>query len=152
MQLLAGINHVAVLTPDLDRLVRFYGRVFDARVELEMKEGSLRLALINVGTNSLLSAYQLATVEVPAADRPRFDRGRHDHIGFNAASEDAFRELRNRLLAIGATDGVVTDVGPAQLFCFTDPDGWEGEVLWMKPGVPWEHHKRPAHWEIVDID
>lgn len=151
MKLLAGINHVAVLTPDLDRLVRFYRRVFEARVEWDLQEESVRLALINVGPNAIISAYELASVEMPTT-RPRFDRGRHDHIGYNAASEEAFRELRTRLRAIGATDGVVTDVGPAQLFCFTDPDGWEGEVLWMKPGVPWETHKRPAHWEIVDLD
>lgn len=152
MKLLDGINHVAVLTPDLNRLVRFYRRVFEAKVELEMKEENVHLALINVGPNAVLSAYQLSALDVPAADRPRFQRGRHDHLGFNAADEDAFRELRKRLLAEEATDGVVTDVGPARMFTFADPDGWEAEVMWMKPDVPWSTHKRPAYWEIVEID
>ena len=40
-----------------------------------------------------------------------FQRGRLDHFGLNAASEEAFRELRRRVLAEGAGDGVVTDMG-----------------------------------------
>jgi catechol 2,3-dioxygenase-like lactoylglutathione lyase family enzyme len=36
MALLDGIHHVATLTADLDRLIAFYGRIFDARVLLDL--------------------------------------------------------------------------------------------------------------------
>jgi catechol 2,3-dioxygenase-like lactoylglutathione lyase family enzyme len=36
MQLVEGVHHVAFLTEDMDRLVAFYERVFDARKTLDM--------------------------------------------------------------------------------------------------------------------
>lgn len=152
MELLAGINHTALLTADIDRLADFYVRLFSARVALDMKEGGLRIMLIDVGCGATLAAFQIQDVEVPRGGLPEFGRGRHDHVALNAAGEDAFRELRRRLVAEGASDGVVTDVGPAQQFGFTDPDGWESEVLWMKANDSWATHRRPAEWQIVELD
>ena len=47
-----------------------------------------------------------------------FGRGRIDHLALLAASVDAFREIRARLIACGASDGFVTDVG-SQLSIFS---------------------------------
>jgi hypothetical protein len=62
-----------------------------------------------------------------------FGRGRLDHLGLRAASLDAFTELRQRLIELGATDGFVTDFGPVLSLFFTDPDGLEGEVCVPNP-------------------
>jgi hypothetical protein len=43
--LLAGINHVAVLTKDTERLQAFYREVFDATVFHDHQEGDLRLSM-----------------------------------------------------------------------------------------------------------
>lgn len=150
--LLAGINHTALLSADLDRLTEFYTRIFDASVALDMTEGTLRIVLIDVGRGATLAAFRIDGTEVPRGGLPEFSRGRHDHVALNAADEAAFHELRRRLLAEGASDGVITDVGPAQQFGFTDPDGWESEVLWMKPGESWAGHRRPADWITVETD
>lgn len=152
MELLAGINHTTLLTADIDRLADFYVRLFSARVALDRKEDGLRIMLIDVGRGATLAAFQIQDVEVPRGCLPEFGRGRHDHVALNAADEEAFRELRRRLVTEGASDGVVTDVGPAQQFGFTDPDGWESEVLWMKPDRSWATHRRPADWQIVELD
>lgn len=151
MTLLTGINHVAVISADLDRLMDFYRRMFGAETVLDMKEEHLRIALIEVGPTSMIAAFVFPDGRVPEPG-PKFARGRHDHVCLNAASEAAFRELRGRLVAEGATDGTVIDVGPAMEFSFTDPDGWEGEVMWVKPGVTWSEHKRPADWVVLDMD
>jgi hypothetical protein len=45
---------------------------------------------------------------------------------------------------------VITDVGPVQQLGFTDPDGWESEVLWMKPGECWAAHRSPADWLVLE--
>ena len=52
-----------------------------------------------------------------------FQRGRLDHFALNAASFEAFRELQRRVVAEGAGDGVVTDMGSLLNAGFTDPDG-----------------------------
>ena len=152
MDLLAGINHTAILSADVDRLAGFYVRVFEARVALDMTEGPLRILLIDVGRGATLAAFQIEGKEVPRGGLPEFGRGRHDHVALSAVDERAFRELRRRLVAEGASDGVITDVGPAQQFGFTDPDGWESEVLWMKPGDSWATHRRPGEWQVVEPD
>jgi predicted lactoylglutathione lyase len=81
-----------------------------------------------------------------------FQRGRLDHFALNAASEDAFRELRRRLVAEGATKGVVTDMGSLLIFTFTDPDGGAHEVVWMKPDIPVADTLERARWRTVSMD
>jgi hypothetical protein len=43
---------------------------------------------------------------------PMFERGRMDHLGLQAASLEAFEEIRRRLIACGASDELITDFGP----------------------------------------
>jgi predicted lactoylglutathione lyase len=80
-----------------------------------------------------------------------FRRGRLDHFALNAASEEAFGELRRRVVAEGAGDGVVTDMGSLLNFGFTDPDGGQHEVIWAKPGIPVEVGLRRAEWRTVEL-
>jgi catechol 2,3-dioxygenase-like lactoylglutathione lyase family enzyme len=42
MRLLDGIHHVAFLTSDMDRLISFYERIFEARVTLDLEEEGLQ--------------------------------------------------------------------------------------------------------------
>ena len=68
------------------------------------------------------------------ADRqtPMWGRGRIDHVGLQAASEEAFATIRERLVEAGASDGTVNDFGGVHSMFFRDPDGLEGEVLLPK--------------------
>lgn len=131
MELLNGINHLAFITADMDRLVGFYERVFGARVVADMEEEGLRHAFIEVGQHTLLHPFQIPGIE-PPGHQGIFQRGRLDHFALTAASEEAFRELRKRVTDEAAGDGVVTDMGSLLTFSFTDPDkGWH-EVVWIK--------------------
>ncbi len=42
MTLLSDLHHVAFLTADMDRLIAFYKRVFDARVTVDLVEEDRR--------------------------------------------------------------------------------------------------------------
>jgi len=150
--LLDGINHVATLTADLDRLIGFYRRVFDALVLFDAEEEGLRHAALELGPNTVLHPMQAPGVEVPQDYIPMFQRGRLDHFGLNAASEEAFRELRRRVVAERAGDGVVTDIGVGMMFTFVDPDGVGHEVVWVRPDVPLERARRRADWTTVEMD
>jgi catechol 2,3-dioxygenase-like lactoylglutathione lyase family enzyme len=44
VQLVDGLPHVTFLTEDMDRLLAFYKRVFDADITLDMTEEGLRHA------------------------------------------------------------------------------------------------------------
>lgn len=150
MKLLNDIQHLAFITADMDRLIAFYGRVFGARVTLDLEEEGLRHAFIEVGPNTVLHPFQVPGVE-PPPPQPTFRRGRLDHFALGAASEEAFRELWRRVVAEGAGDGAVTDMGSVLSFGFSDPDGGRHEVVWVKPGVPASATLKRAEWATVEM-
>ena len=152
MQLLNDINHLTFITADMDRLISFYQRVFEARVTLDLEEEGLRHVFIEVGPYTVLHPFQVPGVEPPGQQPPMFQRGRLDHFALNAASEAAFRELRRRVVVEGASDGMVTDMGSLLLFTFTDPDGGVHEVVWMKPDVPVSATLKRTNWITVQLD
>ena len=132
--LLDGINHVAILTADTDRLVAFYQEVFEATVDhdLQPRDG-WRLTFLKVGPDSEFNVFEIDGNEEAARQTPMFGRGRIDHLGLQAASVEAFDTIRDRLMAKGASDGFVTDFGPVLSLFFRDPDGLEGEVCVPNP-------------------
>ena len=133
--LIGGFNHVAVMTNDTDRLHAFYSEVFDATVFHDFSDGDLRLSLVDVGPAAQLNIFELVGNEEANRQTPMFGRGRIDHMGLEAISEEAFNEIRDRLIARNSTDGFVTDFGNALSLFFTDPDGLEGEVCLHNPNA-----------------
>ncbi len=131
--LLVGINHVAVMTKDTDRLHAFYREVFDATVFHDFREGDMRLSLLDVGPAAQLNVFEVVGNTEADHQTPMFGRGRIDHMGLEAASKEAFDEIRDRLISRGSTDGFVTDFGNAWSLFFKDPDGLEGEVCLHNP-------------------
>jgi catechol 2,3-dioxygenase-like lactoylglutathione lyase family enzyme len=151
--LVDGVHHAAFVTADLDRLISFYERVFDARLVLDRDDDGRPHALIEIGPHTTLHPFQVPASEVPGR-QPMFQRGRLDHLALNAESKEAFLEIRRRLIAEGAhatEDGLVTDMGGGVwTISFHDPDGMWGELMWMPPGAGFEDIKRPPEWEMID--
>lgn len=134
--LLDGVNHVATLTSDSDRLHRFYAEMFDATVSRDTEEvPGVRLSFVDIGPHTQLNVFEVAGNSEATRQVPMFGRGRIDHLGLQAASLDAFHTIRDRLMAAGATDGFVTDFGPVLSVFFRDPDGLEGEVCVANPAA-----------------
>jgi catechol 2,3-dioxygenase-like lactoylglutathione lyase family enzyme len=154
MALVNDLHHLAFLTADMDRLISFYERNFDARVTLDRKDGELRHAFIEIGPNTVLHPFEVPGAELPGRQEI-FQRGRLDHFALNATSEEAFREVRRRLIADGAhatEGGLVTDMGSMLSFSFHDPDdGWH-EIMWVKPGRAGEPPSGPPNWNMIDLD
>ena len=132
--LLDGLNHVAVLTTDTDRLHAFYRYMFDATVSQDFPAGpGMRLSFVDIGPHTELNVFQIDGNDEALRQTPMFGRGRLDHLALHAASLDAFDVIRDRLMACGATDGFVTDFGPVYSLFFRDPDGLECEVCVANP-------------------
>ena len=150
LPLLNDIHHLTFGTSDIDWLIAFYERDFEARVTVDLEEEGVRHAFIEVGPHTVLHPFQVPGLD-PPGPLPFFQRGRLDHFALNAASEEAFRELRRRIVAEDASDSVVTDMGSMLLFSFIDPDEGRHEVVWKKPGVPVEAGLRRAEWRTVEL-
>jgi catechol 2,3-dioxygenase-like lactoylglutathione lyase family enzyme len=135
-KLLDGVNHIAVLTADADRFIRFYQEAFDAEVVSDNRkhggsEGE-RMVVMTLGGPSQFNVFQVPGNTQPSVQTPMFGRGRIDHFGLNAGSREQLEEIRQRLIRLGASDGTVTDFGRSLSVFFRDPDGLEAEVLWTK--------------------
>lgn len=131
--LLSGIQHVAFLTGDTQRLVDFYAEVFDATSSTLQERPGFRVTAIWLGETAELNVFEIDGNVEHERQVPMFGRGRVDHLALQAASIDAFTEIRERLLARRATDGFVTDFGPILSVFFRDPDGLECEVCVPNP-------------------
>jgi catechol 2,3-dioxygenase-like lactoylglutathione lyase family enzyme len=144
--LLDGINHVAIITDDTARFVRFYEDVFDAKVSHQESIGPGTLTMVDVGPRTELNVFEVHGSDAPELVRgSMFSHGPIDHIGLQAADEQAFVEIRKRLVERGASDGFVTDFGRAHSVFFRDPDGLEGEVLlWVSHDAPVKPPGTPA--------
>jgi catechol 2,3-dioxygenase-like lactoylglutathione lyase family enzyme len=150
MTLLNDLHHLTFITADMDRLIAFYQRIFDAEVMIDLEEEGLRHAFIAVGSRTVLHPFQVPGIQPPDA-QPMFQRGRLDHFAFNAASEDAFYTIYHRIVDEGAGDGTITDMGALLLFNFTDPDGGWHEVVWPKPGVPVDDRLMRKNWTTFSL-
>jgi len=142
--LLDGVNHVAILTNDTDRLVAFYREVFEAEVSDQESGGAVRLTFIRIGQTAELNVFQVEGNAEADRQTPMFGRGRIDHLGLQAASIEAFDEIRDRLIARGASDQFVTDFGPVLSVFFRDPDGLECELCIQNPDAVSGVHNPPG--------
>jgi catechol 2,3-dioxygenase-like lactoylglutathione lyase family enzyme len=133
--LLNGINHIALISKDIDRLRAFYTEVFEADVgptKPHGDEGGETMTMIRIGPNTELNVVTIVDNREPERQTPMWGRGRLDHFGLQAASAESFEEICRRLVAHGASDGTVNDFGGVRSVFFRDPDGLEGEVLVAK--------------------
>jgi catechol 2,3-dioxygenase-like lactoylglutathione lyase family enzyme len=129
-----GFNHVAILTADTKRFVDFYHDVFGAEVEGKQEMGDEGvLTFVRIGDHAEINLFEVNGNTEAQRQTPMFGRGRIDHLALQAASLDAFEEIRRRLIERGAADEFVTDFGPMLSLFFRDPDGLEGEVCVANP-------------------
>jgi catechol 2,3-dioxygenase-like lactoylglutathione lyase family enzyme len=128
---ISGINHVALVTSDLDRFVAFYGEVFGAAVVTTMADEHGRHALVDIGGGSMLHAVEQSANPHAQGSSTLLDRGHLDHLALAARDVESFEALRGELMRREATDGVVTDFGVGRSVYFEDPDGMGCEVMLM---------------------
>jgi catechol 2,3-dioxygenase-like lactoylglutathione lyase family enzyme len=148
--LVDGINHLAFITKDFDRLADFYRRMFGAEVVLDIVSHDHRHGMIEIGPSCVLHAFEIADSPHTEPGQQILDRGRIDHLAINAASKEAFDAVRERLVAEGAAEGTVTDFGAILSLFFRDPDGMEAEVCVLKDGASWSDAQEPKEWVPPD--
>lgn len=130
MPFTTGFNHVATLTPDLDRLVRFYQDVFGAVPTFEMQAtpDHPRMIIIDLGGGAALNIFETAPDEIIGDRRRQGGRGAIDHYGLAVDSLATLEATRDRLVAAGADIGEIQKLGADWSLFFRDPDGMELEV------------------------
>ena len=130
MPVTSGFNHVATLTPDMDRIVRFYQEAFEAQVTFEMQatDDHPRMVILDLGGGAALNVFEVPPEDIIGERRGQGHRGPIDHYAVAVESRAALDDVRDRLVNAGAEVGDVQRLGSEWSLFFRDPDGMELEV------------------------
>ena len=130
MPITNGFNHVATLTTDLDRTVRFYQEAFDGVVTFEMDAtpDHPRMTIVDLGAGAALNIFEAGADEIIGDRRRQGGRGAIDHFALMVESKEVLEQLRDRMVAAGAEIGEIQQLGSEWSLFFRDPDGMELEV------------------------
>jgi catechol 2,3-dioxygenase-like lactoylglutathione lyase family enzyme len=126
----SGFNHVATLTSDMDRTVKFYRDAFDAEVVFEMdaKDDHPRMSILDLGGGAALNVFEVAASDIIGERRQQGHRGAIDHYALAVRSKAVLEAVQQRLVAAGAEIGEIQRLGSEWSLFFRDPDGMELEV------------------------
>src|SRR5688500_12662382 len=100
-----GINHLALVTTDMDATVRFYHGVLGARLVAHLGNEHFRHYFFEFGPEQTVAFFEYKGVELRPfalpAGVPDGRKAQFDHLSFNLPDEKALEDLRSRLKAHG---------------------------------------------------
>jgi catechol 2,3-dioxygenase-like lactoylglutathione lyase family enzyme len=122
-----GINHLALVTTDMDATVRFYHGVLGARLVATLGTSAFRHYFFEVGVGNTLAFFEYQDVELDGFAKPAGVPDRRavqfDHLSLNVPDERALEALQVRLKSFGCEVTDVVDHGFIRSIYFTDPNG-----------------------------
>lgn len=127
-----GINHLAMVTPDMDATVRFYHGVLGMRLVATVMAGPMRHYFFELGPQNTIAFFEWkgASTFAKPAGMPSSRPMQFDHLSFNLPDEEALHALRDRLTAHGCEVTEVVDHTIVRSVYFTDPHGIALEASW----------------------
>jgi catechol 2,3-dioxygenase-like lactoylglutathione lyase family enzyme len=122
-----GINHLALITDDMDATVRFYHGVLGARLVATIGTPQFRHYFFEFGPENTVAFFEYTGIPVETFAKPAGVPDRRavqfDHLSFNLPDETALMALRHRLKSAECEITDVVDHGFIRSVYFTDPNG-----------------------------
>jgi catechol 2,3-dioxygenase-like lactoylglutathione lyase family enzyme len=122
-----GVNHLALITDNMESTTRFWHGVLGAPLVATIGNESFRHYFFEVGRGSTIAFFEYQGHQVPRFAKPAgIPDGRavqFDHVSLNLPDHEALLALRQRLLAYRCEVTEVIDHGLMQSIYFTDPNG-----------------------------
>lgn len=170
MPVYTGINHLAMVTGDMEETIRFWRDLLGMRLVAGLGSNNYRHYFFEISDRDMIAFF-----EWPAAEKiPERDHGvpvqgpvAFDHIAFGVEDDEALWELKDRLEAAGFWVSEVIDHGFIHSIYTFDPNNIPIEFSSPVTGVdvrrrpkmldrhPLEAARegadpRPGHWPSVD--
>jgi len=129
-----GVNHLALITPDMDATVRFYHGVLGAQLVATIGTPDFRHYFFEIGERNTIAFFEYAD-SPPAefakpAGVPDPRAIQFDHLSLDLEDEAALEALQARLKEHGCEVTDVIDHGIMRSIYFTDPSGIALEASW----------------------
>jgi catechol 2,3-dioxygenase-like lactoylglutathione lyase family enzyme len=129
-----GINHLALITTDMDATVRFYHGVLGARLVCHLGNEHFRHYFFEFGPEQTVAFFEYRNMKLDRLAKPAgvpHERAiQFDHLSFNVPDEEALHGLRARLKEAGCEVTDVVDHSFIHSIYFTDPNGIALEASW----------------------
>ncbi|MBV8084785.1 MAG: VOC family protein [Chloroflexi bacterium] len=134
----SGINHLAMVTDDMDATVRFYRDVLGCRLTATIGTPRFRHYFFEIGKGNTLAFFEWPGVHPGVPEKPAGmpAPGRQfDHMSFNVETYDDLLALQQRLRDKGVEVTRVVDHQFIHSIYFDDPNGisLEASVWLMDP-------------------
>jgi len=138
-----GVNHLALVTPDMDATVRFYHGVLGMPLVATLMAGPMRHYFFRIAPGNTVAFFEwngTSTFAKPAG-MPTRTPLQFDHLSFNLPDRDALLGLQSRMRGAGVEVTEVIDHGMIKSIYFTDPAGialeasyWETDATPLQVG------------------
>ena len=129
-----GINHLALVTTDMDATVRFYHGVLGARLVATIGKPEFRHYFFELGPQCTVAFFEYADSAIEPFTKPAGvpdpRAAQFDHLALNLPDEDALHALRQRLKSADCEVTDIIDHGAVHSVYFTDPSGIALEASW----------------------
>ena len=129
-----GINHLALITTDMDATVRFYHGVLGAPLVATIGTPGFRHYFFDFGPQQTVAFFEYAGVELDTFAKPAGvpdpRATQFDHLSFNLPDEHALESLQRRLKEHGCEVTDIVDHQVMRSIYFTDPNGIALEASW----------------------
>jgi len=129
-----GINHLALITSDMDATVRFYHGVLGARLAATVGTPEFRHYFFDFGPHCTVAFFEYADWEFEPLTKPAgvpdARASQFDHLALNLPDENALHDLRQRLTDADCDVTDIIDHGSVRSVYFTDPNGIALEASW----------------------
>jgi catechol 2,3-dioxygenase-like lactoylglutathione lyase family enzyme len=142
-----GINHLALVTTDMDATVRFYSGTLGARLVATISTPEFRHYFFEFGPQCTVAFFDYTDAPaqpfVNRAGVPNERAPQFDHLSLNLPDEQALHALRRRLQSHGWEVTYIVDHEVVRSVYFTDPNGIALEASWWvrdPTGQPADYH------------
>jgi catechol 2,3-dioxygenase-like lactoylglutathione lyase family enzyme len=129
-----GVNHLALVTPDMDATVRFWHGVLDARLVTTIGTPTFRHYFFEVAPGNTVAFFEYTGQHLDSYSKPAgvpYEKApQFDHLSMNLPDEDALLRLRDRLKSHGCEVTDVVDHGFLRSIYFSDNNGIALEASW----------------------
>jgi catechol 2,3-dioxygenase-like lactoylglutathione lyase family enzyme len=138
-----GVNHLALVTSDMDATVRFYHGVLGMPLVATLMAGPMRHYFFKIDEGNTVAFFEWKGMETfrKPAGWPTEHPLQFDHLSFNLPDRPALLDLQQRLRDGGTAVTEVVDHGMLKSIYFTDPTGialeasyWENDATELTTG------------------
>ena len=129
-----GVNHLALVTSDMDATVRFWHGVLGARLIATIGTPAFKHYFFDIGEGNSVAFFEYTDQHLDTYAKPAgvpYDKAsQFDHLSLDLPDEDALLRLRARLKSHDCEVTDVVDHGFIRSIYFSDPTGIALEASW----------------------